>query len=128
MTKISLVQCDDYSKTDNAVREVVNLIGGMSVFIKPSERILIKPNLLSPKDPSKAVTTHPEIVRAVTRLLKEVGAVPLVGDSHGGAIRDINLWKVTLMEKICVEENVKLVNFEAVSSKEFDIGDKNIKK
>ncbi|GHT47485.1 hypothetical protein AGMMS49936_08290 [Endomicrobiia bacterium] len=128
MTKISLVKCYDYSKTDNAVREVVNLIGGMSVFIKPSERILIKPNLLSPKDPSKAVTTHPEIVRAVTRLVKEVGAVPLVDDSHGGAIRDINLWKVTLMEKICVEENVKLVNFEAASSKEFDIGDKNIKK
>ncbi|GHT41853.1 hypothetical protein AGMMS49921_05750 [Endomicrobiia bacterium] len=104
MTKISFVKCDDYSKADNAVREVVNLIGGMSVFIKPSERILIKPNLLSPKDPSKAVTTHHEIVRAVTRLVKEVGAVPLVGDSHGGAIRDINLWKVTLMEKICVEE------------------------
>ncbi|GHT56538.1 hypothetical protein AGMMS50233_08570 [Endomicrobiia bacterium] len=129
MTKISLVKCDDYSKADNAVREAVNLIGGVSVFVRPSERILIKPNLLSPKDPSKAVTTHPEIVRAVIRLVKEVGAVPLVGDSPGGAIRDIkNLWKVTLMEKICVEENVKLVNFEAAGSKEFDIGDKNIKK
>ncbi|GHT58477.1 hypothetical protein AGMMS50222_07120 [Endomicrobiia bacterium] len=92
MTKISLVKCDDYSKADNAVREAVNLIGGVSVFVRPSERILIKPNLLSPKDPSKAVTTHPEIVRAVIRLVKEVGAVPLVGDSHGGAIRDIKTY------------------------------------
>ncbi|GHT58481.1 hypothetical protein AGMMS50222_07110 [Endomicrobiia bacterium] len=30
-------------------------------------------------------------------------------------------------KKICVEENVKFVNFEAVGSKEFDIDDKNIK-
>jgi uncharacterized protein (DUF362 family) len=42
---------------------------------------------LSPKEPSKAVTTHPEIVRVVIKLVKEAGAVPIVGDSPGGAIK-----------------------------------------
>jgi uncharacterized protein (DUF362 family) len=32
------------------------------------------------------------------------------------------------MERVCKEENVELINFEAVGSKEFDIGDKNIKR
>jgi uncharacterized protein (DUF362 family)/Pyruvate/2-oxoacid:ferredoxin oxidoreductase delta subunit len=129
MTKIGLVKCDDYNKTNNAVREAVALLGGISAFIKPSERILIKPNLLSPKDPLKAVTTHPEIVRVIIKLVKEAGAIPIVGDSPGGAIRNIkNVWEVTGMEKVCREENIGLINFEAVGSKDFDIGDKNIKK
>ncbi|BAV59133.1 hypothetical protein AGMMS49573_01390 [Endomicrobiia bacterium] len=129
VTKISLIKCDDYSKADNAVREAVRLLGCISVFISPSEKILIKPNLLSPKDPSKAITTHPEIVRVVIKLVKEAGAVPAVGDSPGGAIRNIkNLWETTQMERICKEENVELINFEASGSKEFDINDKNIKK
>ncbi|MDR0399141.1 MAG: DUF362 domain-containing protein [Endomicrobium sp.] len=129
MTKIGLVKCDDYNKANNAVREAVALLGGISAFIKPSERILIKPNLLSPKDPLKAVTTHPEIVRVIIKLVKEAGAIPIVGDSPGGAIRNIkNVWEVTGMEKVCREENIELINFEAVGSKDFDIGDKNIKK
>jgi uncharacterized protein (DUF362 family)/Pyruvate/2-oxoacid:ferredoxin oxidoreductase delta subunit len=128
-TKISLIKCNDYDKADNAVREAVRLLGCISAFINPSEKILVKPNLLSPKDPSKAATTHPEIVRAVIKLVKEAGAVPVVGDSPVGAIRNIkNLWETTQMGRICREENVELVNFEAFGSKEFDINDKNIKK
>jgi uncharacterized protein (DUF362 family)/Pyruvate/2-oxoacid:ferredoxin oxidoreductase delta subunit len=128
-TKIGLIKCDNYGKADNAVREAVRLLGGISAFISPLEKILVKPNLLSPKDPSKAVTTHPEVVRAVIKLVKEAGAVPTVGDSPGGDIRNIkNLWETTQMERICREENVELISFEASGSKEFDINDKNIKK
>ncbi|MCL2485680.1 MAG: DUF362 domain-containing protein [Endomicrobia bacterium] len=129
MTKISLLKCSDYNKANPAVKEAVKLLGGISNFVKPGEKILIKPNLLSPKYPERAVTTHPEIVRAVIQLVKQAGATPIVGDSPGGALRDIkNLWKVTGMEEICREEKVELVNFEAAGSKEIDINDKNIKK
>jgi uncharacterized protein (DUF362 family)/Pyruvate/2-oxoacid:ferredoxin oxidoreductase delta subunit len=129
VTKISLIKCDDYDKAGNAVREAIRLLGCISAFVNPSEKILVKPNLLGPKDPSKAVTTHPEIVRAVIKLVKEAGALPVVGDSPGGVIRNIkNLWKTTQMERICREENVELINFETSGSKEFDINDKNIRK
>ncbi|MDR3112635.1 MAG: DUF362 domain-containing protein [Elusimicrobiota bacterium] len=129
MPILSIVKCDDYKNSQKAVEKAVELLGKIEFFIKPSEKIHIKPNLLSPKDPSKAVTTHPEIVRSIIKLVKKAGATAVVGDSPGGAIRDIkNLWKVTQIEQVCKEENVELVNFEAVGSKEFDIGNKNIKK
>lgn len=129
MIKVSLIKCKEYNKSEEAVKEAIDLLGGISSFIKPQERILIKPNLLSPKEPEKAVTTHPEIVRAVIKLVKEAGAIPVVGDSPGGAIRDIkNLWNKTGMKKVCDEEGVELINFEAVGSKQIDINDKNIKK
>ena len=58
-------------------------LGGMERFVKPGERVLIKPNLLSAKPPEAAVTTHPELLRAVIELVQQAGGVALVGDSPG---------------------------------------------
>ena len=65
------------------MRKAVDLLGGIRLFVKPGERVLIKPNLLKAKPPEAAVTTHPEIVRAVIRLVQEAGGTALVGDSPG---------------------------------------------
>ena len=129
MAKISLLKCMDYNNAGSAVKEAVNLLGGISSFVKKGEKILIKPNLLSPKTPDKAVTTHPEIVRAVIQLVKSAKAIPIVGDSPGGARADIkNLWEVTGMAKVCKEEGAELVSFEAAGSREIDISDINVEK
>ncbi len=58
-------------------------LGGMERFVKPDERVLIKPNLLSAKPPQAAVTTHPELLRAVIELVQQAGGEALVGDSPG---------------------------------------------
>ncbi|MDR2772004.1 MAG: DUF362 domain-containing protein [Elusimicrobiota bacterium] len=128
MTKISVVKCNNYKQSQEAVERAISLIGGIETFVKAGEKILIKPNLLAPRDPSQAITTHPEIVRAMIRLVKKAGATPIVGDSPGGSIRDIkNLWKVTGMTEVCTDEEVQLVQFEAEGAKSIDIGNPNIK-
>ena len=43
--------------------------------IGPETKILLKPNLLAKAAPDQAVTTHPEIVRAVIRACKRRGAL-----------------------------------------------------
>ncbi|MCL1972252.1 MAG: DUF362 domain-containing protein [Endomicrobia bacterium] len=129
MTKISLLKCTDYNNACSAVKEAVNLLGGISSFVKPDEKILIKPNLLSPKTPDKAVTTHPEVVRAVIQMVKSAGAIPIVGDSPGGVRSDMkNLWEVTGMHQVCKEEKAEIVSFEAAGSREIDINDMNVEK
>ena len=82
--RVSLVRCAGYGReeVDSAVREAVSVLGGMDAFIKPGDSVLIKPNMLAAKPPEKAVTTHPEVVRAVVRLVKEAGGVPRIGDSQ----------------------------------------------
>ncbi len=46
--------------------------------------ILIKPNILSDARPEAGITTHPAVVRAMVRLLKEKGATEIfIGDSPG---------------------------------------------
>ena len=58
-------------------------MGGMERFVKPGERVMIKPNLLCAKPPEAAVTTHPEVLRAVIELVQHAGGVAQVGDSPG---------------------------------------------
>jgi len=58
-------------------------LGGMERYVKPGERVLIKPNMLSAHPPEAAVTTHPELLRGVIELVQGAGGVALVGDSPG---------------------------------------------
>ncbi|PLY06145.1 MAG: (4Fe-4S)-binding protein [Desulfuromonas sp.] len=55
----------------------------MAAFVKPGQKVLLKPNMLSGKSPERAVTTHPEIVRAVIRQVQAAGGVVSLGDSPG---------------------------------------------
>ena len=90
--QVSLIRCDDYDpdKVQSAVSRSIDLLGGIGLFIRSGERVLIKPNLLKGRPPSDAVTTHPEIVRAVIRLVHQAGAMALVGDSPGiGDLRSV---------------------------------------
>ena len=67
----------------HGMRRLLSPLGGMGAFVKPGEKVLLKPNMLSAKRPDEAVTTHPEVVRAVIELVLEAGGIPLVGDSPG---------------------------------------------
>jgi uncharacterized protein (DUF362 family)/ferredoxin len=58
-------------------------LGGMGSFVRPGERILLKPNMLSVKSPEQAVTTHPAVVRVVAELVREAGGRAVIGDSPG---------------------------------------------
>ena len=82
---VAIRTCEDYEppRVYHALKSAIDLLGGTGRFIKKGERILIKPNLLSPKGPEKAVTTHPSVVEAVIRLVMEEGATPIIGDSPG---------------------------------------------
>lgn len=83
---VALIPLDTYDqpRVDEAVRQGVELLGGIGRFVKPEERVLLKPNLLSRALPQKAITTHPSVFAAVAKLLRESGYEHLsYGDSPG---------------------------------------------
>ncbi|CEJ48043.1 DUF362 domain-containing protein [Umezakia ovalisporum] len=55
--------------------------GGMSAFVKPGNRVLLKPNLLTGARPTKECTTRPELVYEVAQMVIEAGGKPFLGDS-----------------------------------------------
>lgn len=112
---VSLSRCATYepSAVTAALEEALAPLGGMAAFVSPGQRVLLKPNLLSKADPTRAVTTHPEVLRAVIRAVKACspGAL-LVGDSPGGrnspgGVR--KLWDECGISAVCAEEGAELV-------------------
>ena len=86
MSKVSIVKCENYDcKTvKDAIKESLDLLGGISVFIKPGDKVLLKVNLLLRRKPEKVTTTHPSIAQALAELVIEAGGLPIIGDSPGG--------------------------------------------
>ncbi|MBQ4178553.1 MAG: DUF362 domain-containing protein, partial [Elusimicrobia bacterium] len=129
-TIVSAYHCDDYDKDNvhNIVENIVKSFGNISDIIKPNTKILIKLNLLSAYTPEQAITTHPEIVRAVINIIKKAGAVPVMGDSPGNLTHGIeHIWDKTGMLQLAKEENVELINFEACGCVEVSVQHPNIK-
>ena len=57
-----------------ATRAAVELLGGIKHFVKPGQRVVIKPNMSFSTPPERASNTHPEVVRELVILCKEAGA------------------------------------------------------
>jgi uncharacterized protein (DUF362 family)/Pyruvate/2-oxoacid:ferredoxin oxidoreductase delta subunit len=111
---ISVAKCSTYDRqaVDAAVHLCVDRLGGVGKFVSKGETILLKPNMLSPRSPDMAVTTHPEIVRAAIKLVKEAGGTPIVGDTPGGRATEsvlTNLAQKTGIRSMCDEEGVEFV-------------------
>jgi uncharacterized protein (DUF362 family)/Pyruvate/2-oxoacid:ferredoxin oxidoreductase delta subunit len=83
--KISIVSLDsyDYVRLKAAVVQLLEPWGGITAFVGPGERVLLKPNMLAAKAPDAAVTTHPALVKVVAELVREAGAEVMIGDSPG---------------------------------------------
>ena len=83
--KVSVIKCPDYQeeRVEEALRQSVELIGGLKSVIKPGDKVLLKVNLLAPVEAHAAVTTHPSVVKATIKMVKEAGGIPLIADSPG---------------------------------------------
>lgn len=117
MSKVSLVRCDDYSTANvfNAVKRAVDLSGGIERFVRSGMRVLLKPNLITAQPPEDAACTHPEVVRAVARLVKGAGAEVLLGDSPGGYGKNIEeVFQKSGMKRLAAEEGIELVKFSSL--------------
>ncbi|MDT8396126.1 MAG: DUF362 domain-containing protein [bacterium] len=82
---VSIQRCQSYDPSEirDALNKTLDPLGGMSAFVSPGDRVLLKPNFLAPRPPEKAVCTHPQVVRAVTQEVMEAGGRVFLGDSPG---------------------------------------------
>lgn len=77
---------------EQGVQEVINRTGNLD-FIKPGQKVLIKPNVNS-DDPAPG-TTEPKVIAEVVRLAKQKGAYVIVGDLSNPRYDTIEAMKKT---------------------------------
>lgn len=83
MSTVSLIKCRDYASPglEAALARALAPLGGMAAFVRPGQRVLVKPNMLSAHAPERQITTHPALVLAVGRLAMAAGGVVTIADS-----------------------------------------------
>jgi len=108
MANVSLIKATYFNPK---IDELLAPIGGVERFVKRNDKVLLKINLLSAKEPEKAVTTHPELIRAVVRTVKKAGGEPYIGDSPAGLFSKRSLKKAyerTGIADLAKEEDIPL--------------------
>ncbi len=85
-SKVVLVRCDSYDEelVYSRLRAGIACLGGLSSFIQPDEKVLMKLNLVRDAEVERAVTVHPAIVVQLARIFSEDGYSHVkAGDSPG---------------------------------------------
>lgn len=119
MSKVVIKECNSYEVNGiiDKVNQGMEQIGGWDRYVKEGMKVLLKVNLIGPKDSDSAAITHSEFVRALTRILKAKGCQVWIGDSSGGAIAGIaptgRSMKVSGYETVASEEGAVIKNFDS---------------
>lgn len=119
MTKVAKTYSESYAPTDiqTSLKEALDLLGGLDKFVFPNDKVLIKPNMVEAIHPDKAVTVHPEVLRALIKELKKIDVQSIyVGDSPGYQTAK-KVGEISGILAVCTEENIELIEFD--TSKQF---------
>lgn len=96
---------------DGALPNAISLLGSLSQIISKGDGVLVKPNFNSP-DPFPA-STDLKLLKAVVKMLLDIGAKVTVGESAGGIWRPSrNVFHKVGVYQLVRELGVELVAFE----------------
>lgn len=104
---VAVVRCADYrrSTVDEAVGRLLALCGAAPL----PGGLLLKPNMLSARDPDAGVTTHPAVVAALARV---AGPGALIGDSPANSRRPVDeCWERCGYAAVAAATGARLVRF-----------------
>ena len=83
---VIIEECDSYDQISvyNTIIDIFEKLDFEADYFK-NKKIVIKPNLVRKMDPASGGTTHPSIIKATVKVLKEYGAESIcIAESPGG--------------------------------------------
>ncbi|AEX85524.1 hypothetical protein Marpi_1112 [Marinitoga piezophila KA3] len=105
---VYLKQCTDYT---NAEEVLLPLLEKYKDLFSKNDRVLVKPNMLSPNHVGSGITTNPKIVEIVLKFLLSLGTKPFVGDSPATG-NAISVAKANGVYEICKELDIPIVELD----------------
>lgn len=107
--KVIILKCDEYDKEKikEKIKTAIDLLN-----LKIPEKIIIKPNMLSAREPDKGITTHPIIISAIIEILKNYSEI-IIGDSPANVSKPIEeYWEKCGYKEISERYNIPLKKFD----------------
>lgn len=126
VSRVALVRCEsyDHDEVKTSIARGLDLLGGVWLFAKPSDKLLLKPNLLSAVSPEECVTTHPSVFHAVAEAFKSAGAHLTYGDSPALGSPEKAALRAGIHEA-ADELGIKMADFHSGQSVSFPEGIQN---
>jgi uncharacterized protein (DUF362 family) len=91
--KVGIIRCDDYEEAPllAGLADGFRLFGGAEKYIRSGDTVFVKPNLIrAPRNPDDPPITNPALLYSLCRIIKDLGARPVMGDSPAfGTVRKI---------------------------------------
>ena len=107
--EVYIKYCKDYNDIQKQVDYLLDSVLDNGKVIKEGMTVFLKTNALSPHPSSKAITTHPLVVKAAIHYFKKYNVKIIVGDNP--ATKDMKLvYKVNGTLDIIEQENVELAD------------------
>ncbi len=110
--KVAVLKCSEYNleMVGQSVEAIFAHFGGIEHFVKPGQRVLIKPNLLAPEPANKLTCTHPVVVEAVIKLIQQAGGIAFLGDNPtiGSVYR---VARASGIRDVCQKYGVEIIRF-----------------
>ncbi len=94
--RVYVDKCDEYDpKKIESILEKRFQELHVNEKIKAGMTVVVKPNLIMKATPDAAATTHPEVLAAVGRIVKKLGAEVLIAESSGGLYTEQTIKMIT---------------------------------
>ena len=109
------------SDIGTGVKRCVDLVGGYS--IKPTDAVVIKPNICSAKNPENMVITDFQVIRAIVNQVKELGNEIIMVESDNISGTAEKRVKDSGFLDLCDELDVEFLNLSHDDYEEFPVSD-----
>jgi uncharacterized protein (DUF362 family) len=114
--QVAIAKCQkiyDYLSVRKAVKESLDLIGGLDSLVSPGDRVLVKPNLIAPYHYTTGATTSSLVIRALCELAKEAGARKVaIADGSNVGSKTEEVFVVTGLKELSAKIGVDLINLK----------------
>ena len=113
----------NYDSVEQKMEELLDLIG----YEPKKERVLIKPNVLGPFDPASGIVTHPKVVGALIKILKQKDLTVVVGESSVVGTDTMTAFKKAGYFEIAQKYGIKLVDLNKEKRRKVKFNNRTLK-
>lgn len=112
MGKVALLKCKP-NQIKEKVHKALDLLGGISEYVKKYDMVVIKPNVLCAQDHETGATTSPVLVKSVADMCLNAGAKKvIVAESSNWGIDSMEAMKECGYDKIADGEKIVLMDLK----------------
>jgi len=122
--RVAIIKVADHSNSEavaDGIRRSVQLLGGINKIVEKGDRVILKPNLETPREARTAATTSMIFIETAVQMTRELGAVPIVAEGPFMNYNAEAVFQVTGVRTLCDRLGVQFVNLNAAETVEVEV-------